>query len=271
MGFNTTEKKSEKAFKDFSEYFKPSTTIKVDKGLKIALYGEAKSGKTYFGLTAPKPIAIIDTENGVQQNKYSFSKEEQDMFLLLRVIEDAVLDVDTNKIDVVEGLIVIEEALGSIVEMLHENPDALKTVMIDSGTDLWDWLGIWLDERAETKKTKSGAMPQFEWGKANKKYTEMMYKLLKSNANVIATFRAVDAYSETGERLGYKVPKWQKNTDYWFDFIAELKDKGIHRELIIHGNRFGIPKGTIIKNAQWNDVVDLIKKYSKTEIFNGGN
>ena len=67
----------------------------------------------------------------------------------------------------------------------------MGTIVIDSGTDMWDWLSTWLELEGATKFNKSdNSMNRTEWGKANKKYADFMYLLLRCNWNVIWTFRA---------------------------------------------------------------------------------
>jgi len=252
--------------KQLSDLFIPSTQIKLNKGLKCAIYGRAKVGKTHFCLTAPTPIYFLDTEGSAKINVKQFPQHIQEKCFIFSALDYATKDVKRGKIDVVESLDKLYEAVDLITDETIKNDEFSGTVCIDSGTDVWDWLGTWLEERADVKTLKSGQMMRTEWGKANAKYAQFMQQLLKSNMNVIATFRAVSAIDNQGCNLGYDNPKWQKNTDYWFDLIGEIK-VGAKRELICHGDRFNLGDGYKIVNPTWQSLVDVLREKVKLDIF----
>ena len=52
---------------DFNSYFKQDDKPKA---FVTLLFGDTASGKTYVGMTFPKPIHIIDTENRAINTKY---------------------------------------------------------------------------------------------------------------------------------------------------------------------------------------------------------
>lgn len=264
-GTPSTEKKNVEK-KKLSDLFIPSTQIKLDNGLKCAIYGKAKVGKTHFCLTAPTPIYFLDTEGSAKINIKQFPQNVQEQCFIFSALDYATKDAKRGKIDVVESLDTLFEAVDLITDETINNPDFSGTIVVDSGTDVWDWLGTWLEERADVKTTKSGQMMRTEWGKANGKYAQFMQQLLKSNMNVIATFRAVSAIDNQGANLGYDNPKWQKNTDYWFDLIAEMKVTS-KRELICQGDRFGLGVGHRIANPTWQSLVEDLRQNINLEIF----
>jgi len=49
------------SFRD-EDFFKPVQKVELRRGLKIGIYGEPECGKSYFGMTCPEPVYIIDTE-----------------------------------------------------------------------------------------------------------------------------------------------------------------------------------------------------------------
>lgn len=237
-GLNSSKQPSEEK-RRLQDVFKPAVELESVRGLKFALYGKAKVGKTHFCMTARRPIYIIDTEGSASVNKAAFPKEVQEEMFIAEVIQAA--SKRDKEIDLVKSLDALVEAIDIVTDAVitsEEENTPRGTIVIDSATDIWDWLGIWLDEAAGAKTTKSGDMPRFEWGKANKKYAEMMYMLLRSGWNVVMTFRAKSAVNSKGEDLGYIVPRWQKNTDYWMDLIGEMS-KDAHRRIIFRGGRYG--------------------------------
>lgn len=263
MGFakksNSSEQPSNEDKRRLQDVFKPAVELESVRGLKFALYGKAKVGKTHFCMTARLPIYIIDTEGSASVNKAAFSKEIQEQMYIAEVITAA--SKRDKEIDLVKSLDALVEAIDLVTDAVISSEEAgtpRGTIVIDSATDIWDWLGIWLDEAAGVKLTKSGDMPRFEWGKANKKYAEMMYMLLRSGWNVVMTFRAKDAVNSKGEDLGYVVPRWQKNTDYWMDLIGEMR-KDASRRIIFRGGRYGehIPD---LENPTWESLEKHLSK-----------
>lgn len=255
-GSTTTAVKPKKSL---HEVFKPSTELPPIKGLKMGVYGRAKVGKSHFSLTAPLPIYIIDTEGSARLLVKRFPQEVQDNTFIAEVLQEA--DKVKHKIDLTMSLDALSEALDMVTDAIlaSEDPESPTygqhgTVVIDSGTDVWEWLSIWLEEKANVKRTASGDMPRFEWGKANKKYTQFMYMLLRSNWNVVMTFRAKEVMDSQGNSLGWDDPKYQKNTGYWLDFVAEIKQDA--RDVVMRFNgidRFG-KIFTEVRNPNWENV-----------------
>lgn len=237
MAWGKTENKEETP-KDVSTIFTPVVDLEEITALKLGVYGKAKVGKTHFCLTAKRPVYIIDTEGSIKINVKQLPKEEREGIFVAEVLQAA--DKKDKEIDLVKSLDALVEAIDTITDAVikqEESGSNPGTIVIDSATDIWDWLSIWLDEAAT--RTKAGDMPRFEWGKANKKYTEVMYMLLRSNWNVVMTFRAKEVVNSKGESLGTYGPRWQKNTDYWLDLITEMQRDGLSHVMRFRGGRYG--------------------------------
>jgi len=249
------------------EVFKPSVELEAVKGLKMGVYGRPKVGKTHFAMTAPTPIYFIDTEGTARLIAKRFDEARQLEIHIAEVLEEA--DKSKHKIDLTMSLDALGEAVDLITDAViaSNDPDSptyekYGTIVIDSGTDVWEWLGIWLEEKATTKKTNSGDMPRFEWGKANKKYIQMMYMLLRSNWNVIMTFRVKEAMDSQGNSLGWDDPKWQKNTGYWLDMVAEISEDALGPVMRFKGlDRFGKIHADI-QNPTWERIVEELGKHA---------
>lgn len=243
--------------KNIREIFKPSVELEHVAGLKIAIWGRAKVGKTRFAMTAPKPIYGIDTEGSWSLNKDAFSLEDQKQINVAQVLYEA--DKKKHRVDVVASLNAAIEALDVLTDFLVDYTGPVGTIVIDSGSDIWDWLGTWKDEQNFSEPGR------LQWGHANKRYNEFILMMLHSKWNVIGCFRAESAVDAKGADYGYDKPKWQKKTDYWFDAICEVKKTGNGRDFIFTGDRFGGNLGRL-ENPTWSDVTKLLESTKKVKV-----
>ena len=249
---------------ELGDIFKPATELEILPRITIALCGTAKVGKSHFALTVAEategPVYIIDTEGAIKINLIHFDPELRKRIFVAEVLTFA--GMAKNKVNLVDSLDALKMAIQKVTEeAIMNHPDETGTFVIDSATDIWDWLQVWLEEAANVKRTKSGDMPRFEWGKANEQYADIMYMLIRTHWNVIATFRAKEAMSSEGVALGYNVPRWQKNTAHWFDVIGELQYED---ERILHftpgkAGRYGsnLPD---LKEPSFKRLTELLEK-----------
>lgn len=249
---------------ELGDRFKCATELETLPRLTVAISGLAKVGKSHFALTVAEategPVYVIDTEGAIKINLLHFPNEIREKIFVAEVLQFAGLA--KNKVNLVESLEALKESIRLVTEeAIVNNPEITGTFIIDSATDIWDWLQIWLEEAANVKRTKSGDMPRFEWGKANEQYAEIMYMLIRTHWNVIATFRAKEAMSNEGVTLGYNVPRWQKNTMHWFDVIGELQ---YDDERVLHftpgrAGRYGdtLPD---LKNPTFKGLIEMLEK-----------
>jgi hypothetical protein len=275
MAFVKKEGSIDTPKKSVEDFFKPIKHQKV--ALKIALYARAKKGKTHFAITAAKYLSdhklpgylyVVDTEGDFHVNASTWPQEVQDKIRLFNAVE--FLDKKEKKVDLVKSLTLLEEAIDTLTDMVvanEEKPEADREygfICIDSGSDCWEWLTMWI-ETIQTKKNPDGSMMQTEWGKANKKYMDLIRMILSTNWNLILTFRAHQAF-DGPTPLKYDLPRWQKNTDFWFNCIMELKKVGDEHWFYFRGGRFGnLPENDPLKNATWEDVKNKVASYSSLE------
>lgn len=257
FGNKPLAKTTEQEKKSIKDLFKPSVELEVVHGLKIGVYGRWKVGKTHFALTAPLPVYVVDTEGSARTNVKLFSKERQDNIYISEVINWA--DKKDKKVDLMASLDATMDSIDVLTDMIVEQPDANGTIVIDSASDIWDWLNQWLELSAS--RTSAGNINRLEWGKANRRYTEFMYMLLRSRWNVVMTFRSFEAVSDKGQSLGYDQPKWQKNTPYWLDLITELKLEGTETVMKFRGDRFGRLTEDL-RNPTWKSLEEYLAKKS---------
>lgn len=250
---------------DVNEFFKKTLEIPAVQGLKVGVYGLPNTGKTHFALTAPKPMFVIDTEFGSRMVAEKFSDKDQ-----IYIMEALQLDSNMEP-DPIASLIQIEKALSAVVKYVQENPGIRGTIVIDSASDIWTWIGVWLEEEGAQKRLKTGDIPRFEWGRANKRYLQLIYKLLRSKWNVILTGKVQEAFAEDGRPTGIFRSRWQKDTEHWLDIVLKAE------VLITSNSTIPVRKFTIMKcrawnltgtltNPDWNALVRFIEEKAKVKI-----
>jgi hypothetical protein len=250
--------------KEIDDYFKPSVDLEEIDHIVVAIQGRPKVGKSHFCITVAEatdgPLYIIDTEGAIKVNVLQFPKEIRERIFVSEALTFA--GKANNKINLVESLDALIGAVNKVSDAAMAEPDIKGTIIIDSATDIWEWLQIWLDEAAEVKRTKTGAMPRFEWGKANEKYAEIMYMLMRTGWNIILTFRAKEACNSDGVPLGYDIARWQKNTAHWVDLVTEIrKENDGSYTMRFLGGRYG-DKLPDLPNPTMARLMTLLKKES---------
>ncbi len=194
------------------QFFKTTDTIEHSQGLKILVWGGPGEGKTYFALTFPPPIYVLDTEYGVMPVLRHFPDKD------INVYEAAVLDPDTDEPDAGKSLKMIEQALSTLKD-INEG-----TIVVDSGTDVWSWLGAWL-EQAGAKMTSIGKPQRLEWGRANLRWRQLILRLMAKPVHFVITAQPTEEYSSSGEALGTYKPRIQKQTPHMCDIILHVEKR----------------------------------------------
>lgn len=169
-----------------------------DTRLKMYVYGEAGTGKTYTALSFPAPV-IVDTEKGSGLYREEFN-------------DFPVADLSSA-----------EEVLAGIDELL-EDPGDRKTFILDSFTALYANI---LRLREESLKAKTGNK-NYELQPLDYKYVKNMVrliseKILSLDMNVVVTARSKDKYAK-GKFMEVEgtVAEGHKDLPYIFDVVIEL-------------------------------------------------
>lgn len=261
----STKQTKELSTRSLGDLYKPATDLKGGHGLKIAIWGRAKVGKSHFCLTPPGKIYVIDTESAIKTNIQSFSDDVRERVFVADVLQFSGLKEGSSEINYEGILDIIEDAVDKILIAAKEEGESNITVVIDSASDLWDWLGIWLaDLPGVAHIGKDGdKVNRLEWQKANKRYAAIMLKLTMSGCNIICTFKAKDAVGNDGADLGYAKPRWQKNSKHRFDLVGVIEKSGDKRVLKFtgsdNGGRYG-DKIPDLENPTWSSLLKHLEK-----------
>lgn len=223
---STTEVKKSVDY-DIDELFKKADEIDTTNRLTCVFWGPPGVGKSYAAMTFPGPMVIIDTDGGIRLNLKYF-KDKKDIRIMDCNVPFAnqpkdnrgnILD-DPFSVDPLASLEKLEFAIHNVANFKP------KTIIIDTITDVWSWIGTWLKYKSEVRTTKIGTdtINRFLWGDANNRY-DWMVKMLKGlNCNVILIARSKDVYSG-GESTNQQTMDAQKKTASHVDIVAEFKQE----------------------------------------------
>ena len=93
--------------------------------------------------------------------------------------------------------------------------------MIDSGTDVWDWLQAWM-ERTATKRTKTKGVYRFEWARVKQRWRQMVLRLMAKPLHFIITAQPQEIYDAEGRATGTFRPRIQRATPFMVDLILKI-------------------------------------------------
>lgn len=215
------------AVKPPSSIFTPAKEVVQRAGLKIAVHGKYKTGKTHLALTFPAPIYIIDTQFGIAPVLKNSDGTLRDEFKDKEIYVLSVFEEDpaSFEADPTKSLNKIEEAVTS----LKQSGLKIGTIVVDDVTDVWKWVQGWM--RMEILKLDQGQRikQQWDWQYANAKYQNLIMKLLSVQCNLILNAQEQQEYVEAGSPSANWLPVWQKQTPYWVDIVlgmGSVLDKG---------------------------------------------
>lgn len=253
----------QKATETVDDYFTISTELPNIEGFRLSIFGESGVGKTHLCANAPGEVFFIDTEGTA---KTVIDKQDMDQRKKIRLMN--VKQKFTDEVEIInytatlEGL---EKAVDSIYRYTQGDPEngvpkpPRGTIVIDSASDLWDWLQFWLSIQTDLARAKSGKMIQTEWQRPNKRHKEILDKLLLTGWNVILTAQAHPVYDSGGQMTTMNDPKWQKGVPFWADVSGELRNKGGETEFVIRKCRHDkFLVGKVVPNPTFESIVKFI-------------
>lgn len=183
------------------------------------VWGDPSVGKTYFALSFPEPIYVIDTEFGVAPVTRHFPDKE------IFIHEAAILDPSTDEPDVDASLKSLEKAIAQLKNIEK------GTIVIDSGTDIWQWLGAWVEQQARKsgKITSAGTPQRLEWGRANLRWRQLILRLMAKPVHFVITAQVAEEYDSRGQQTGNYKPRVQKQTPHMCDIILAMERKYVKK------------------------------------------
>ena len=199
-GMKKAQKQEEKIIKEINKYNFNDTT-KIRNNLNYLLYGRSGSGKTYSSFTFPEPIIIIDTENRSEMTHKMCFKDKKVFIYRPKEVLEAV-GSKGEVIDFKKSIDNLSNFILQLIKDIREKKVEVKTVIVDSASDLWWWCANWGMLILADKINKDGSRKadpymlqiknQFNWYlPTNKHYNivEILKKLNDYGVNIVFTAR----------------------------------------------------------------------------------
>lgn len=185
---------------------KAKTPAKIEKRLKMFLFGPPGSRKTTSAIQFPKSV-LIDMERGSEN--YHKSIEKAGSVVLQTANPDEVKD--------------------EIKSLLTEKHD-YRTLILDPITIFYEgtqekWTRLF-EKHTDNEKNKD--LQDFGmryWGRVKSEYKSMLRMLLKLDMNIIMTAHQKDVYGSNMSKIGVG-PDSMKGDNYFFDNVFQLKVAG---------------------------------------------
>lgn len=218
-------------------------------GVKFLVYGKTGSGKSLFGLSFPKSVAI-DTENGL--TLYEGTERGKNLI--------GILNTQSHKD--------VEDAFDEVSDIIDD--EDIQTVIIDSITKVREHVievVTNIDEkraRRDGKSVEEANTSMRSWGRIKhnmQKLQNKMIDLTSKGVNVVYTSQAKDIKEKQGDQfvtVGQEMDT-QKGTDYDFDVIIYMfketsgDGKTVFKGRIEKDRSETYPVGTVIENPTYDN------------------
>jgi len=233
--------------------FKNLSETKEERGIKILSYGNFSTGKTHFALSSPKPVYIIDTENG--------ASPLADKFPDAKVIN--ICNVDSNEVEEKDEVKNYESFVEAVNYLCSIPDNEIGTIIIDTVSDIWEWIQAYGKIKVFKISIEDRLKAQFDWQVMNRLYRAQIRKLINKNCNVIFTARESEVYAGPSPTGRYQ-PKCQKLTPFWVDVVLYHELKFVNKQLVFQSKvekcrQNGDLISKIIENPTLNKIQEMLK------------
>jgi len=211
----------------------------------MSIAGEPKSGKTHFACTAPSPIRFFDFDLG------SFS-------IMQKKFPDTEIVKSEHFIDVWKQnsvMPVLKEFDLQYKEALMD--DRFKTIVIDTGSQLWEIVRIALFEHVKKNDPNRQRLIQIEYASANAQMEAFLKAPYAVGKNLIVTHYTKDSYDSTGNKTGQVEPEQYKGTNGIADIILSF-------ETVLRKKVIGVDTSVTIRAARDNRDIVGAKLFNPT-------
>lgn len=203
-----------------ADLFKPIDEVEEGEGLKVLVYGKPETGKTYFGLSFPEPLYILSTEYGVKKLRHHFP--DKDIRLLECNVPFAEKPIDRKGNVIDTPFNTDPETSLKKIEAASFALESVKggTIILDSGSDVWNWLSVYLGnigERSISKKTGEEFIKGTEWAKINEAFRILVNRFNSLPCHFILTARQKE------DMEGNVTFKASKDVDHFVDLTIHLE------------------------------------------------
>jgi len=207
---------------------------KIEKRLKLFLYGPSGVGKTIAAIMFPRAY-ILDTEKGADYYGEMIKQSGSVIFQ----------SNDYNEIK-------------RELETLLTEDHSYKTLIIDPITIIYQTIqDFWMKrfKQDAVEKNKGGNADLNDpgmrfWGKVKSDYKALQRLILKLDMNVIVTAHLKDVYGNNFNKIGV-APDSMRGDDYFFDLVFRMEKRGKDRYAITEKERAEIGKNKFPEEFIW--------------------
>ena len=205
---------------------------KVEKRLKMFVYGIAGIGKTLAALNFPNAY-IIDTEKGTSFYDETINRLNSVVF-------------QSNNPDDIKG------EIRELLTVKH----GYKTLIIDPITQVYNatqekWTRTFAKHATSGKNKEIQDFGMRYWGKVKGDFKGLQRLLLSLDMNVIVTAHQKDVYGTGFNKVGVTFDS-MKGDDYFFDLIFRIEKKGDKRVAITVKERADLGKNRFPEEFEWS-------------------
>lgn len=197
-----------------SNFFKKASCF--SRKIKMIISGKAGTGKTWYALSAPRPLAVLDLEGGSALYHSSNKFESFDRLQSRSILE-------------------IENAVKSLETDTH-----YQSLVIDPITIYYELLQDGYQEKRIIKsKNDDAPLAMKDWGDIKKRYKSLITRLINLDKNIIIICREKDVTQEVNGNqviVGFK-EDCEKSTEYMPDVSLRLSLNGVQRKCLIKKDR----------------------------------
>ena len=223
-------------------------------GIKFLVYGKTGSGKSLFGLSFPKSVAI-DTENGL--TFYEGTDRGKNLI--------GILNTQSHRD--------VENAFDEMEDIVEEQ--GVKTIVIDSITKIREHVIEVVTNIDEKRARRDGKIIEEantsmrSWGRVKhnmQKLQNKMIDLTSKGVNVVYTSQSKDIKEKQGDQfvtVGQEMDA-QKGTDYDFDVILymfkeETANGTVFKARVEKDRSETFKVGTILENPSYENWKESIE------------
>lgn len=217
---------------------------RLDYIMILGLWGDDKTGKTTLALTFPKPLILMELDiGGFDRAKYRFHKDVSSGMVIyqpyIMPFQIAKLDLKTVRPSkIVVGMKeLFYKFLGNYMKALED--DSVQTVVIDTGTLLWEIVCAgFLQEKQELQLDSQGnikpgerlrvSLQQFEYKEPNIRMRGIIYQAKAHGKHLVLTHHSRDEYGLVMRKGEYVQDKTGKKERSGWTPLGDGADMIVH-------------------------------------------
>ena len=223
-------------------------------------------GKSYFALTAPKPVYFLSLEpEGAYWSMQNALENELIKPEDIKIDEIIRSALGTNDIPLVRNLsdeVKIYRYMKSVIEDVVAEGDDNGTLVIDTGTT-WNHMmqEVEMEEITRKRKSQGRDLFPFDYRYANKAMKSSIDAIRNSNLNCIITHHGSSVYNAKGEKTQRTEISGNNQLPQWVDIQIQLRysQEMKERYAIVEKCRIDVEKiGEEIDAPTFDSVIEAI-------------